>query len=222
MFFQKGHMRLHRFNRHLTFSLILLLHVAITLIWLEASTSPKIIKHPDKNKVLFLIAAAPQKPTVKIAQVQALIKAIPRSTITHIKKKAINKSEHSTAEFQTQFQTQVQANAPASETPAAPAPLQKDIRALSQSLKEDFLKQEKNFRPDGKSSSENMKKFSNAMTAAALVQREGVIIEKKFAYDGRPVSKIKTPYGTYCIRHPKAGEKLELSPPPMRVSCGEL
>jgi hypothetical protein len=218
MFFQKGHMRLHRFNRHLTFLLILLLHVAITLIWLEASTSPQIIKHPDKNKVLFLIATAPQKPTVKIAQVQALIKAKPRSTITHVEKKAINKSEHSTAEFQ----TQVQANAPASETPAAPVPLQKDIRALSQSLKEDFLKQEKNFRPDGKSSSENMKKFSNAMTAAALVQREGVIIEKKFAYDGRPVSKIKTPYGTYCIRHPKAGEKLELSPPPMRVSCGEL
>ncbi|MBR7745824.1 hypothetical protein [Undibacterium baiyunense] len=104
----------------------------------------------------------------------------------------------------------------------AAIPLEKNIRELSLSLKEDFLKQEKNFRPNSKSSSEAMKKFSNAIADAAQIQREGVIVEKKFAYDGRPVSKIKTPYGTYCVRHPKAGEKPELSPPPIAVSCGQL
>ena len=60
-----------------------------------------------------------------------------------------------------------------------------------------------------------MKKFSNCHSRrSANSKRRRVIIEKKFAYDGRPVSKVKTPYGTYCVRHPKAGEKLELSPPP--------
>jgi len=93
---------------------------------------------------------------------------------------------------------------------------------LSLTLKEDFLKQEKNFRSDSKSSTDNMKNLSNILADAARIQREGVIIEKKFAYDGRPVSKIKTPYGTYCVRHPKAGEKLELSPPPLPVTCGQL
>lgn len=90
------------------------------------------------------------------------------------------------------------------------------------SLKEDFSKQEKNFRPDNYSQQASIRKFSNAIADAAKIPREGVIIEKKFAYDGRPVSKIKTPYRTYCVRHPKAGEKLELSPPPLPVTCGEL
>jgi hypothetical protein len=90
------------------------------------------------------------------------------------------------------------------------------------SLKDEFSKQEKNFRPETHSKQASMKKFSNAIADAVQIPREGLVIEKKFAYDGRPVSKVKTPYGTYCIRHPKAGEKLELSPPSLPVSCGQL
>ncbi|MFZ6799150.1 hypothetical protein [Undibacterium sp. Di24W] len=148
---------------------------------------------------------------------QKTIQAIkPRLTIQLASKKNSEKSKSITVTNQTQesiSQAEIQ---------VAPLTIQKDIRELSLGLKEDFLKQEKNFRPDSKSSTENMKKFSNALSDAAQVQREGVIIEKKFAYDGRPVSKVKTPYGTYCVRHPKAGEKLELSPPPLPVTCGQL
>jgi len=52
--------------------------------------------------------------------------------------------------------------------------------------------------------------------------REGVRYENKFLFDGRPVSKVITPYGTYCIRHRKPGELPELTPPATPVSCGNL
>jgi hypothetical protein len=52
--------------------------------------------------------------------------------------------------------------------------------------------------------------------------REGVRYENKFLFDGRPVSKVITPYGTYCIRHYKPGELPELTPPATPVHCGNL
>lgn len=57
---------------------------------------------------------------------------------------------------------------------------------------------------------------------APQVNREGVRYEKKFLFDGRPVSKVITPYGTYCIQHRKPGENPDLTPPPIPVSCGNL
>lgn len=214
----KGSMQNNRINRQLTFLLIFLLHVVLIFIWLSASTSRREIT-PNKQ-AFFLIAVPQQKSATKVPQQQKLIKpnVIPKTTLAS--RKSVQTSVALTTTIQASPQPQPQL--PEAKTSATPVPLQKDIRTLSQSLKEDFLKQEKNFRPDSKSQSETMKKFSNAIVDAAQIQREGVIIEKKFAYDGRPVSKIKTPYGTYCVRHPKAGEKLELSPPPLPVTCGQL
>jgi hypothetical protein len=202
------------FNQHLLFIVILLVHAAIFLLWQNQQLPFNSTSNTDK--VLLLFALPQQKPSIKITKEKAIQEIKPRSTIQPANKKNSNPSESNTVKNQTQ--------APISQSEGqAPAlAIQKNIHELNLSFKEDFLKQEKNFRPDSKSSAENLKKFSNALADAAQVQREGVIIEKKFAYDGRPVSKVKTPYGTYCVRHPKAGEKLDLSPPPLRVSCGEL
>jgi hypothetical protein len=211
-------MRTDLTNRYLSFLLILLMHIALIFIWLGTSPSQKKIT-PNKQ-TFFLIALPQQKPVAKVTQQKPFIKPKSISSITLSSKKPILSSEASTTDIQTPTQTQIQTPEPG--TAVSPATLQKDIRALSLSLKDDFLKQEKNYRPDGKSSSENMKKFSNTLAGVVQSRTEGTVIEKKFAYDGRPVSKIKTPFGTHCVRHPKAGEKLELSPPPLPVSCGEL
>lgn len=214
----KNLMQRHRFHQYLTFLLILLVHIAIILIWQRSASSSNKITNNDK--VLLLLALPKQKPTTEVAQQRTLVKAKPRSTITSANKKPIIQAEQIT----TKTQTPVPISEPNTLSVPAPTaqPLQKNIRELSLSLKDDFLKQEKNFRPDSKSSSEKMKKFSNTLAGVVQSQTEGVVIEKKFAYDGRPVSKVKTPFGTYCVRHPKAGEKLELSPPPLPVSCGQL
>lgn len=229
MYFQQtqaiqGGISKHRFYRYLSLCLILLIHIGTILLFLRTVTSNQNPKY--SHKVLFLSAIpsrqSTQGPAESIQQAKAskINKATP--TIRIDNKNDIQESNAISTSSKSEMQVVVPD--PSSEVASATAtiPLQKNIRELSLSLKEDFLKQEKNFRADSKSSSEAMKKFSNAIADAAQIQREGVIVEKKFAYDGRPVSKIKTPYGTYCVRHPKAGEKPELSPPPIAVSCGQL
>lgn len=64
----------------------------------------------------------------------------------------------------------------------------------------------------------------NNQLGPALINREGVKYEKKFLFDGRPVTKIITPYGTYCIRHRKPGDLPDSTPTPPAtpVSCGTL
>jgi hypothetical protein len=216
----KDSMQLHRFTRHLTFFSIFLVHIGMILIWQGTSPSPNSISNTDK--VLLLLPLPQQKQAIEVTQQKNLKQISPTSTIARTNKKNINTPEFSTAKIQTPSPEFEALSAPPS-TPSPSSPdIQKNIRELSLSLKDDFLKQEKNYRPDGKSSSENMKKFSNTLAGVVQSQTEGTVIEKKFAYDGRPVSKIKTPFGTHCVRHPKAGEKLELSPPPLPVGCGEL
>ena len=49
---------------------------------------------------------------------------------------------------------------------------------------------------------------------------EGGIEEQRiYETDGRPVSQIKTPYGTYCVRHRKPGEPDHLKPPSVPGKC---
>lgn len=215
------------------------MHLVLILNWqkIPSAFKPTINSHKSLLILALPLQKTPTKANTEIVEKNTIqeTRLTPRLSTAKYKNGHADKSENEskneqkllssesiTVTNQTPIpnsQTQTEASTPASVSTLA---VEKNIRNLSQSLKEDFLKQEKNFRPDPKSNSENMKKFSNALADAAQIQREGVIIEKKFAYDGRPVSKIKTPYGTYCVRHPKAGEKLELSPPPLPVTCGQL
>ncbi|MFZ6818867.1 hypothetical protein [Undibacterium sp. Ji22W] len=207
-------MQINRFDRLLTLFIILLAHSALIVVWQSTKSTFDNVRNTDK--ILLFIAIPKISSVAIVSSAQPVKKALSRSPV-----KATNiEKPRTSAAITSAHQTSTNYSAPEINSPVAP--LQKDIRDLSMSLKDDFVRQEKNFRPEQKSLNENMKKFSNAMSDAAQIPREGVIIEKKFAYDGRPVSKVKTPYGTYCVRHPKAGEKLELSPPPLPVTCGQL
>lgn len=108
------------------------------------------------------------------------------------------------------------ANAAPIDTPSPSSALRIDLKAITQSMKEEFNNK------DGKPGKKAFQEFGEALDNASLVNHTGTKIVKRFAYDGRPVSKVITPFGTYCIRHPKAGEKPELTPPAIPVSCGSL
>ena len=229
----------NRFGRYCILICIFLMHLVLILNWqkIPSAFTPAINSHTNLLVFSLPLQKTNTKENTKANTQFIEKKAVQESTLTSRLSQAKHKnesenkqkfisSESITITNQTpapNSSVQAETSSSASVSPSvSPPAIEKNIRNLSQSLKEDFLKQEKNFRPDPKSNTESMKKFSNALADAALIQREGVIIEKKFAYDGRPVSKIKTPYGTYCVRHPKAGEKLELAPPPLPVTCGQL
>lgn len=225
----------NRFARYCILICIFLMHLVLILSWqkIPSAFTPTINSHTSLLVFSLPLQKTNTKENTKTNTQFIEKKAIQESTLTSRLSQAKHKNESenkqkliSSESITTTNQTPAPSSPVQAETSSSalvsPPAIEKNIRNLSQSLKEDFLKQEKNFRPDPKSNTENMKKFSNALADAALIQREGVIIEKKFAYDGRPVSKIKTPYGTYCVRHPKAGEKLELAPPPLPVTCGQL
>jgi hypothetical protein len=100
-----------------------------------------------------------------------------------------------------------------------PHELNVDVRKISMSMKEDFEKSERfSIRPAESRYIVLQKKIAESATTI----REGTREEHKFQSDGRPVTKVITPFGTYCIRHRKPGESPELVPPSIPVTCGNL
>ncbi len=62
--------------------------------------------------------------------------------------------------------------------------------------------------------------FRQQLEKSASSRTSGGIEEKRiYETDGRPVSQIKTPYGTYCVRHRKPGEPDHLKPPSVPGKC---
>lgn len=62
--------------------------------------------------------------------------------------------------------------------------------------------------------------FRQQLEKSASSRTNGGIEEKRiYETDGRPVSQVKTPYGTYCVRHRKPGEPDHLKPPSVPGKC---
>jgi hypothetical protein len=212
-------MHQQKLRQHSIFFIVVLFHLGTFFSWQYGSSfSIKTDRQPKQHQMLHVIylpaqnkaplsnsttsnpAKAPQK---KVAIESARIKRFSALAISS-PDQIENKTEEQTIPSQ------------ASET--IQRPLQRNIADLTQSLKAEFQQQEKNL----KTKPDSIKQFGNAVADAAQIPREGVKIENKHTYDDRPVSKVKTPYGTYCIRHRKAGELPELVPPPVPSTCGRL
>jgi hypothetical protein len=214
-----------KLRRHSIFFIVVLLHLGVFFSWqygskllLEVDRQPKqhrllhLIYLPAQNKVPPSNSATsnPAKtPQKNIAIESPRIKrlsALSISSPNQVENKTENKTEEQTKPTPTPTNETIQ------------RPLQRNIAELTQSLKADFQQQEKNL----KTKPDAIKQFGNAVADAARIPREGVKIENKHTYDDRPVSKVITPFGTYCIRHRKAGELEQLVPPPIPVTCGRL
>jgi len=92
------------------------------------------------------------------------------------------------------------------------------IRDLTANLKADFLKQEKSASATQASS----QKFARTLKEGETVNRDATYVENKNLFDGRPVSKVHTPFGTYCLQHRKPGERDEFVPKTIPMTCGTL
>ncbi|MBC3935188.1 hypothetical protein [Undibacterium rugosum] len=110
-----------------------------------------------------------------------------------------------------------------SATSAIPAPasteLKRDVRGLFSGLKKEFDARDRVLTAAEKSA---FAKFADQIARSGTVNHEGVKHELHIMGDGRPVSKIITPFGTYCIMHRKPGELLGNEMPTIPMSCGNL
>lgn len=89
-----------------------------------------------------------------------------------------------------------------------------DVKNISQSVKKEFDK------GDQLKGSNRYDAFHSSLSSQNFAKQNGIQVKEVFAPDGRPISKVTTPFGTYCVRHYKPGERLEMTPPSFAVSCG--
>ena len=97
--------------------------------------------------------------------------------------------------------------------------LNTDITNIAKGLKTDF---ETRDRVTLKPAASPMSKLGQKIAAAATTQREGYHEERLLLGDGRPVTKVITPYGTYCILHRKPGEIIGNALAAVPVTCDNL
>ncbi|MES2039238.1 MAG: hypothetical protein V4495_15495 [Pseudomonadota bacterium] len=99
------------------------------------------------------------------------------------------------------------------------APVNRDTRGIFNGLKKDFQYRDQ---VSAKVAPAAMEKFAAAVQASSTVMRESYKHEVHILGDGRPVSKVITPFGTYCILHRKPGEIIGNELPTTPVTCGNL
>ncbi|MFZ6742936.1 hypothetical protein ACO0LC_06930 [Undibacterium sp. JH2W] len=98
-------------------------------------------------------------------------------------------------------------------------PINRDVGAAYKSLGKDF---EYRDRVSAKAPAAPMSKFGAAVMSSSTVMRESYKHEVHILGDGRPVSKVITPYGTYCILHRKPGEIIGNELATVPVTCDNL
>nr|WP_314858550.1 hypothetical protein [uncultured Undibacterium sp.] len=212
-----------KLRRHSIFFIVVLLHLGVFFSWQYGSKLLlEVDRQPKQHRLLHLIYLPAQNKVPPSNSATSNPAKTPQKNIaiesTRIKRlSALSISSPNQSENKIENKTEEQTKpTPANET--IQRPLQRNIAELTQSLKADFQQQEKNL----KTKPDAIKQFGNAVADAARIPREGVKIENKHTYDDRPVSKVITPFGTYCIRHRKAGELPELVPAPVPSTCGRL
>ncbi|WP_423030206.1 hypothetical protein [Undibacterium sp. Tian12W] len=97
--------------------------------------------------------------------------------------------------------------------------LNRDTREIINGLKKDFQYRDQ---VSAKSAPAAMEKFGAAVQSSSTVMRESYKHEVHILGDGRPVSKVITPFGTYCILHRKPGEIIGNELATIPVTCGNL
>ncbi|MFZ6772060.1 hypothetical protein ACO0LB_05010 [Undibacterium sp. SXout7W] len=117
------------------------------------------------------------------------------------------------------------ASEPDTAIPAAPVAPQssegvnRDVRSIFNELKKDIQQRDKLSAAPPVSA---VARLGQKISAASLIAHEGVRFENVQTFDGRPVTKVITPYGTYCVLQRKPGEIIGNEPMTVAVSCGNL
>ncbi|MFZ6718728.1 hypothetical protein [Undibacterium sp. Ji49W] len=97
--------------------------------------------------------------------------------------------------------------------------INRDVGEIFKGLKKDFQERE---RFASKANLDPIAKMGERIALSGTVNRVGVKHEVHILGDGRPVSKVITPFGTYCILHRKPGEIIGNELATVPVTCGNL
>ena len=108
---------------------------------------------------------------------------------------------------------------PEADRSAANRSVNRDTRDIFNGMKKDFQYRDQ---VSAKAAPVAMEKFAAAVQSSSTVMRESYKHEVHILGDGRPVSKVITPFGTYCILHRKPGEIIGNELPTVPVTCGNL
>ncbi|PXX43967.1 hypothetical protein [Undibacterium pigrum] len=101
-------------------------------------------------------------------------------------------------------------------SPSTEIAITRDTREIFNGLRKDFQYRDQ---VSVKAAPSAMGKFGAAVKSASAIMRDSYKHEVQILGDGRPVSEVTTPYGTYCIAHRKPGEILGNELPAVPGAC---
>ncbi len=94
-----------------------------------------------------------------------------------------------------------------------------DIKKIYRQTKHEFAQRDQ-VMPAAKVS--DLDALARKIAGSAQTNRVGVYYENFVLPDGRPVTKVNTPYGSYCILLDKPGENPDLRLPKVPVTCAKF
>jgi len=194
---------------------VLLAHACLYLLWplLKAGTNEEKVR---AGNLIFLelpaAAKSPvQEPDQKVEQKTTQSQAVSPSSV--------NRPRLATEGAPEPAQPDVSIVAEQQAHPQPNAGINRDVREIFNGLKKDFQEHE---RFASKASTDPIAKMGERIALSGTVNRVGVKHEVHILGDGRPVSKVITPFGTYCILHRKPGEIIGNELATVPVTCGKL
>ncbi|MBI1773252.1 MAG: hypothetical protein HYR68_13070 [Burkholderiales bacterium] len=199
---------------------VLLLHMGLYLLWpqlkvmhkdeLTQAASLIFLKQPEPAKLPSLtpLSRPPRDITAPSPQIRVPLVSRQSSAISEPDKDMVSGKPHTMLPVEK-----------AEADSGADALVNRDTRGIFNSLKKDFKYRDQ---VSSKVAPAAMEKFATAVQASSTVMRESYKHEVHILGDGRPVSKVITPFGTYCILHRKPGEIIGNELPTVPVTCGNL
>ncbi|MCH8620168.1 hypothetical protein [Undibacterium sp. TS12] len=196
---------------------VMVLHLCLYFTWPiirtqrtsdnQASASLVFLNLPAPKKELAM-QPLPVRPTERLSK-PSLASAIPAQTVEPVTRPTPVETTPDSSTF----------SFPPAESPSSPSVINRDVTAVFQGMKKDFQERD---RVTSKVPPAAMAKLGARIAASSTVMREGVRHEVYTLGDGRPVSKVITPFGTYCILHRKPGETIGNELATVPVTCDNL
>ena len=195
-----------RIDRFGLFFLIIAIHFLLLRTFTPQSNKDNLIKQ-SSVQLIFIT-----QQTKKLSNVSS-IKSQESSTYTKIKKPTSMQNPAKNNIEETSINEGKIMGELSTNIPKTSSPLNIDVKTITKEMKKEFERGEKsNYKS-------KYKTFSATIASTYVAKQNGVQVEQVHAFDGRPISKVTTPYGTYCLRHYKPGEKLEMTPPSYAMTC---
>lgn len=214
-------------------SLVLLLH--LLLIWSFNNQRKSVKTEADEREHLQLF-------TVNLNKTQSAQAEKPDSSTTSARqhfRPRVSEPGQPAAEVQRPQAAQLSTATSASNTAELPGPvadieespavihpdkleqsdLRGELRKIYRQTRQEFELRDKVL-PAAKLS--DLDVLAKKIAASAQTNRVGVYYENFVLPNGRPVTKVNTPYGSYCILLDKPGENPDLRLPKVPVTCGKF